>query len=299
MRARPLLGGHAGVDRESAGVEGVHRDPGRVRGLHDPEVARRLVELELLHAVGRRVRIRLPEVVPELEARRLREAARDVNEDLAALDSSELVDRRLHRVECELEVVLRRLRVLPDAVVPLVGAARVVDRLDDVALFRIVVGAEGGFLLDLLEDVRKVAPVVRELAPHLERAIERHDHPLDVALDVVPHELLDVPEDPVPVEGRDVEVVDEDHDARLRRGRRSRDGLGRRRRGRGGRRRLLGGENDPALLHRVKVRDGLLDPVLDHEEVLFPEARHPLSLRVGHDDVEIRHGDALARDEGN
>ncbi len=230
-------------------------------------------------------------------ARRLREPVRDVDEDLAALDAGELVDRRLHRVEGEREVVLDGLRVAPHAPGGLVRGGRVVDRLDDVAPLGVELRPEGGLLLDLLEDVGEVAPVVRELPPDLQRPVERHDHRLDVALDVVADERLDVAQDAVPVERRDVEVVDEDHDPRLRRRRRRRGGRGRRlgRRGSGGR--LLRRQDDAALLDRGEVRQGLLDPVLDHDEVVFLEAGHAVALGVRDDDVQVRHADALVRDE--
>src|ERR1017187_9752874 len=46
---------------------------------------------------------------------RLREAAGDVDEDLAAVDAGELVDRRLHRVDREVQVVVDRLAVAAHA----------------------------------------------------------------------------------------------------------------------------------------------------------------------------------------
>ena len=173
--------------------------------------------------------------------------------------------------------------------------------------------AERREVLLLLEDVGDLAAVVRELPADLQRAVPGDDHRLDVVLHVLADPRLDAPEDPVPVERLEAQVVDEDDDPGPRDGkratagstgsRRAREPARRRRRGGRGRRslsgnRLVAEEDDLAAVDGVEVRQRLEHPVLVDLEVVLRQAPDPVPLRVGHHDVDVRHRDVDVPDEG-
>ena len=179
-----VLRRHQVARRQARRVERVDRHAVRVGRRDDLHVPRVHVEVELLHR-GRRVLELLADRLVELEARRRRQPLGDVDEVLAALEPGQAVDRRLDRVDRELEVVAQRLGVRLGEALRL-GRATSRRRSSEIASrsLALVVRAAARVELDVLEgaDRARSASLVNALAD-LERAVVGDDHPLGVRAD--------------------------------------------------------------------------------------------------------------------
>src|SRR6266498_2926556 len=145
--------------------------------------------------------------------------------------------------------------------------------------------AAAGLVLDLVERRDDLAGLGGELAPDLQGPVIGHDHPLRASPDRLPHELFQAFEHPVAVLGLDVQVVDEEDVLRFQFRRDLCFGLG-------------GIETDDLAVvqehlpagHRVEIRDLLRRSILIDLEVVPRQPGHPVPLRVGDHDLDVRHG---------
>ena len=268
--------------RQARRIESPDRHAVGVRGLRDRRVAGVHVELERLEA-ARSARILQPDRVEELGARRRRQALRDVDEDLAALDAGEAVHRGLQRVHRELKVVAERLRVGARRVDRLLLALRVVDPAERIAALARESRPAAGLHLGLFDRRQDVALLGREPLLRLQRPVVGHDHGLRLRSHGRRQKFLQAFEHPVSVLRLDVLVVDV-HDVPglelggnlIRGGRRVE------------RHDLAVFQQDLPSGHGVKVGDHLRHPVLEHLEVVPRQVGDPIPLRVGDDDVDVR-----------
>ena len=133
---------------------------------------------------------------------------------------------------------------------------------------------------------------------HLEIAVVADDHEAIALPYAVLHEALQAVEDPAPVGGRDVEVVDVDHQVQLLLRRPlvfSR--LGRARLGQ--RQPALGVAQDAVVVDRgVEVGDLDRLAVLENLEVGYGQVVDRPALLVGHEDLDVDHVDVDRVDEG-